>query len=74
MISIMATTMSSAASADGILNFCNQNIGFNAINAKNTASKNGTSKTLAACMPNTMTMTAAKLTSALLLLLLDSVN
>ena len=66
-ISIIATTITSAAITDGTRCACSHSIGRSAIKAKNTASRNGTSSTLAACMPNTMTTTAATLISALLL-------
>ena len=56
------------ASADGTLWAWSHSIGRMAIIAKKTASRNGTSKTLAACIPKTITTIAAALINALLFL------
>ena len=50
-IIMIIVTMSSAARMAGTRFCCSQSIGRTVINARNTAIRNGTSTTLAICMP-----------------------
>jgi hypothetical protein len=60
-----------AARADGTLFVCSHNIGRIVINAKKIANRNGTRRALAACMPKIMIITAAMVTTALVLLMTE---
>ena len=57
--------MINAPATDGTPRFCIQSIGRTVIKARKIASRNGTSNTLAACIPKIRMMTAAALIMAL---------